>query len=158
MSSLKQQRRIARNPRVIEPYGNYIVVALEKAEKATIGGIALPDELVAKDRQVLARVIRVGQGQRAMTNGVLLTPFTSVDGEAGGDLFVPSAWILNSTRPLKKDSSSIITAPCRHRSCASPRTPRRQIREARRGPPSSPPRASGLGPAWDPRGDRPGAV
>ena len=76
MSSLQQQRRIARNPRVIEPYGNYIVVALEKAEKATIGGIALPDELVARDRQVLARVVRVGQGQRAMTNGVLLTPFT----------------------------------------------------------------------------------
>lgn len=62
-------KSIGKNPQVLKPLGNYIVVRLFQAQKETMGGIALPDQIVDKDRQCLARVIKAGPGQRALMDG-----------------------------------------------------------------------------------------
>lgn len=70
--SLKEQEQIGSHPELLEPYGNYISIRLKKVETETLGGIALPDEVASRDRQVLARVVRVGPGQRSITTGELM--------------------------------------------------------------------------------------
>lgn len=75
MSEHLKLKVIGEHPELLAPYGNYITIELTKAEKETIGGVYLPDELVDRDRQVLARVIAVGPGQRSL-NGERMPCFT----------------------------------------------------------------------------------
>jgi co-chaperonin GroES (HSP10) len=74
----KLLKAIGSNPRLIKPLGNYIVIDVFKAQKETEGGLVLPEQVVDRDRQMLARVIAVGPGQRALLDsqcvGVFVKP------------------------------------------------------------------------------------
>ena len=59
-------KTIGANPKLLKPLGNYIVIQLFEAEKESMGGIALPSQVVDKDKQSLARVLVCGPGQRAL--------------------------------------------------------------------------------------------
>jgi chaperonin GroES len=76
LSNHLKLKTIGAHPELLAPYGNYIVVELLKPEKESAGGLALPDEVIARDRQMLARVIAVGPGQRSITTGELMPCFT----------------------------------------------------------------------------------
>jgi co-chaperonin GroES (HSP10) len=62
-------KKIGQNPHVLKPLGNYITIRLFEAQKESMGGVVLPDQLVDKDRQCLARVVKAGPGQRALMDG-----------------------------------------------------------------------------------------
>ena len=61
-------KTIGAHPEIFEPLGNYIVVDIFKPETHSMGGIALPDHVIEKDRQALARVIKCGPGQRGFVD------------------------------------------------------------------------------------------
>ena len=62
-------KTLGQNPDLVIPYGNNVVVKLFEVSNESVGGVLLPDEVVSRDRQVLARVIGVGHGQRSITTG-----------------------------------------------------------------------------------------
>ena len=64
--SYKDIQKLGENPGLLKPLGNYCIVKLHKAEKSTQGGVLLPDQVVEQDKQMLARVVAVGPGQKAM--------------------------------------------------------------------------------------------
>jgi co-chaperonin GroES (HSP10) len=72
-------KAIGANPRLLKPLGNYIVIELFKAEKETMGGVALPDQVVERDRQALARVRSVGAGQRNLMDSTRVGVDVKVD-------------------------------------------------------------------------------
>jgi len=76
-------KAVGLHPEVIRPLGNLLIVQLFKPEATTQGGLHLPDSVVEKDFQVLARVISVGTGQRSPYTGEYLGTFC-----APGDLIV----------------------------------------------------------------------
>lgn len=57
---------VGKNPEVIDPYGNYLVVEVFKTSKESAGGIVLPDAMVERDKQALAWLIKAGPGMRTM--------------------------------------------------------------------------------------------
>lgn len=95
----KLLKAIGKNPNVIKPLGNYSVVEVFKPEKESMGGIALPDQLVDKDKQCLARILKVGPGQRALMDGtpmgmhvkegdlVVILKHTPIEIKLGGEVF-----------------------------------------------------------------------
>lgn len=76
-------KTIGAHPEIFEPLGNYLVVDIFKPEKASMGGIALPDHVVERDKQALARVIKAGPGQRAIIDAKPVPMFVK-----DGDLIV----------------------------------------------------------------------
>jgi co-chaperonin GroES (HSP10) len=68
-------KAIGQNPDLIEPFGNLIIVKLMEASDTSLGGIHLPDAVVSRDRQSLARVISVGKGQRNALDGQFMGCF-----------------------------------------------------------------------------------
>jgi co-chaperonin GroES (HSP10) len=82
-NSHKLLKAIGSNPRLIKPLGNYIVIDVFKAQKETEGGVVLPEQVVDKDRQMLARVLAVGPGQRSLLDNKTVGVFVKE-----GDLIV----------------------------------------------------------------------
>lgn len=80
MSTLLTVKVLGQNPHLITPYGNYIFVKILEIEEETLGGIVLPTQVVEKDRQMLARVIKVGPGARSNNTGEVL-PCISKEGD-----------------------------------------------------------------------------
>src|SRR5438105_581034 len=76
-------KAIGQNPDVIEPFGNLVILKLMEAADTSMGGVVLPDAVVSRDRQVIARVIATGKGQRSIHTGEFMGCFCSP-----GDLVV----------------------------------------------------------------------
>jgi chaperonin GroES len=68
------------NPHLITPYGNYVFCKILEIEEETLGGIVLPTQVVERDRQMLARVIKTGPGARSNSTGEVL-PCISEEGD-----------------------------------------------------------------------------
>jgi chaperonin GroES len=67
MSNALTAKAIGLNPEIVQPLGNYLTVRLYQPEERTPGGILIPE--ASRDKQVLAEVIAVGQGQRNILDG-----------------------------------------------------------------------------------------
>jgi co-chaperonin GroES (HSP10) len=69
-------KTLGQNPDLVIPYGNNVVVKLFEVSAESAGGVLLPDEVVSRDRQILARVVAVGHGQRSITTGEPMACFS----------------------------------------------------------------------------------
>ena len=76
MSMHKLMEVLAKNVKVIQPYGNYVTIKLFKPEETSQGGIVLPDQVLENDKQMLALVMSVGPGMRGLMDGKPIGTFT----------------------------------------------------------------------------------